>query len=281
MPEFVEMWSRSQASAPDRGAEVDLIVFSHGELDEDVPLVAQRYGIPSQEAYAAVDIRVIRRDDATEWFDNWRSGGLRAVAAHYLGAAVERLDEADICYVIRAALPEPADLGYLQACWAVVRWLVARGGSCVLDVHAGAFHHADAIAAIPADAPFDIDREVTLVYESDQDRPGEGHLLHTRGMRKFGRPDLVTLADPEDAPVLSEVVRQIATAMADGFMPADRHGIDLASGLTLYLQPYLPGEELADVHLNNDGMLLVDEEGKRPRGLAEALGEDEGEDEGE
>lgn len=275
MPEFVEMWSRSQAPAPDRIAEVDLIVFCEGELDEGVPLVAKRYGIPSKEAYAAVEVRVIRRADATEWFDNWRSGGLRAVAAHYLGAAVDRLDVADTCYVVRASQPEPSDLGYLQATWAMVRWLIARGGTCVLDVHAGAFHHADALAAVPADAPFDIDRDVTLVYETDGDRPGDGHLLHTRGMRKFGRPDLVAEVDPEDAPLLSEVVRQIATAMADGFLPAARHGIDLASGLTLYLQPYLPGEEMADVHLNNDGMLLVDGDGKRPRGVAAALKEGE------
>ncbi len=275
MPDFVEMWSRSQSEGPGRVAEVDLIVFSEGALDDGVPLVAKQFGIPSKEAYAAVDVRVIRREDAAEWFDNWRSGGLRVVASHYLGAAVDRLDRADTCYVVRVSLPEPSDLGYLQAAWAVARWLVARGGDCVLDVHAGAFHHADAIAGVAADAGFDIDREVTLVYETDEDSAVEGHVLHTRGMRKFGRPDLVAVVDPDDAPLLSAVVRQIATALADGFMPAGRHGVDLASGLTLYLEPYVPGEQLADVHLNNDGMLLLDHEGNRPRGLAAALGVDE------
>ncbi len=274
MTDFVEMWTRGQAPAPGRQAEVDLIAFSSGPLEESVPLVATRFGIPSREAYQATEVRIIRRDDAVEWFDNWRSGGLREVAAHYLGEAVSRLDEADTCYVVRTTVEEPADLGHLQACWAVARWLVARGATCVLDVHAGAFHHADAIAAVPADAPFDIEREVTLVYESDEDVPGAGHLLHTRGMRKFGRPDVVVVCEPEDAPLLSGIVRQIASGMADGFMPAERHGVDLTAGLTLYLRPYVPDEQLADVHLNNDGVLLVDAEDERPRGLAATLGTD-------
>ncbi len=272
MVDYVEAWTRSNPTTSDRVAEVDLVVFAEGELADDEPLVASRYGIPSRAAYEALDVRVIGRDANADWFDNWRTDGMRAVAEHCLGEDVADLDRADCCYVIRTAVEEPADLGHLQAAWAMARWLIARGGGCVLDVHAGQFHTTTAVSAVPPDAALDPIREISLIYETEESAPGAGHLVHTRGMRKFGRPDLVARVDEEDAGVMAQVLRQVSAAMADGWLPAERHGVDLLAGRTLYLVPYEPADDLPDVHLNNDGMQLVEEDGSRPRGLA-AIGD--------
>lgn len=242
-----------------RTPHVMLAAFGTGALADGVPLSLARFGLPSAQHAAALDLRTIPRAADPAWFDNWRQGSLRAIAGDDLGPALAALDAADHVHLVIAEPAAPADLGYLQAAWGATRHLVARGAGIVLDVHAMTFRAAATLAA--ADAALDVRRELRVVFETDATRRGGAHALHTRGMRKFGAPDLVALCSAADAPLVGDVVGQLAELVAlGGELALPRHGVDLDETATWYAVADEHG--LADLlGLNNEARVLVDDRG--------------------
>lgn len=244
------------------------MVFARRALD-DMPLQAARFGIPSQTSLEQVEVRELSRSDDPQWFDGWRGGAIRSIAEHDLGDELSTLDAADRAWWVGATLKDPEDFGYLQTSWALARWLVARGANVVLDAHAAHFWRGADVAARPADEPFDVRREVTLILETEATEPNEGHCLHTRGLRKLGCPDLIAVIGPEDAELVSEIFWQLAEGLAHGFEPAlPRHGVDLPDGRSLYLCPPRSDDPAEKLELNNDALMLVREDGASLVGLS-------------
>lgn len=262
------LWTFSTSPAP-RAPHVMLVAFGRGALADDVPLSLSRFGVPSGEHAAALEVRTIARGDDPGWFDAWRSGSLRTIATADLGGQLADLDAADHAHVVLAAPAAPADLGYLQSAWGMARYLVARGAAVVLDVHAMVFHAGAALP--PADAALDVRRELRVVFEADATRPDGAHALHTRGMRKFGGPELVALCRASDAALVGDVVSQLADTVArGGELTLPRHGIALDAATTWYAVADEHG--LADLlQLNNAARVLVDGDGHDLVGVLDRL----------
>ena len=91
-----------------------LVVFSRGPLADDVPMSMARFGVPRAALIGEVKVHAIPRDADAAWFDGWRTGSLRTIAADDLGAELGSLDGADHLHLIIAQPDAPADLGYLQ-----------------------------------------------------------------------------------------------------------------------------------------------------------------------
>lgn len=246
-----------------------LVAFSRGPLAADVPLSLSGFGLPSAEHAQALDVRTTTAADNRAWIDGWRTDALRTIAAADLGAALADLDAADHAHVIVASPEAPADLGYLQAAWGMARYLAARGASVVLDVHAATFRTAAALPG-PVAALHPL-VEVRLVYETDAQRPDLAHALHTRGMRKFGAPDLVALCSDVDARLVGDVISQLAGTMARGVdLASPRHGVDLDPSITWYVVEDRDG--LAELlQLNNEARILVDDRGQHLTGVLARL----------
>ena len=51
------------------------------------------------------------------------------------------------------------------------------------------------VASLPPDRPFTLHREMSLIAETEP-TPAFGHAVHTRGMMKVGRPDLIAGVPP-------------------------------------------------------------------------------------
>jgi hypothetical protein len=99
---------------------------------------------------------------------------------------------------------------------------------------------------------------VSIVFETEQ-TAGFGHLMHTRGMAKFARPDLLASAsNVDEAALLQPVLNRIGLAMARGRVLTAGRAINLADlGAAFDLLPYRPAANAPEVNLNNDGLLLV------------------------
>ena len=243
-----------------------LAAFSAGPLGDDAATSLSQYGAPPGEVIAAADVRTIEARQDPAWFAGWRSGSLRAIAERDLGGTLGALDAADRLHLVSIAPVAPSDLTYLQAAWALVRYLVARGATTVLDVHAMTYRHAAAVPA--ADAGFDARREVRIIFETSSERPDGAHALHTRGMRKFGAPDLVALCTDADIDVVGAVMTQIMTAVAGGAeLCAGHQAIDLDQSMTWQVVDDEHG--LAGLlQLNNPARVLVDDDGAHLMGIA-------------
>lgn len=266
------LWTYTTRPATPRQPHVMLVAFGRGALAENVPVSLSKFGLPSADHVGLLDLRSIQRSADPAWFDGWRSGSLRTIAADDLGASLAELDAADCAHVVQAAPDSPADLGYLQAAWGMARHLVARGAGVVLDVHAMTFHRGDALSA--PDAPLDVSRELRIVFETDSTRQDGAHALHTRGLKKFGAPDIVALCSPGDARLVSDVIAQLADAVARGSdLALPRHGVDLDAGATWYAVDDELG--LAGIlGLNNAARVLVDDRGRHLVGVLARLRSD-------
>lgn len=263
------LWTYATEPAAPRAPHVMLVAFGAGALAENVPVSLSKFGLPSADHVGLLDLRSISRSADPAWFDGWRSGSLRTIAADDLGASLAELDGADCAHVVQAAPQAPGDLGYLQAAWGMARHLVARGAGVVLDVHAMTFHRGAVLP--PPDAALDVAHELRIVFETDSTRQDGAHALHTRGLRKFGAPDLVALCSPGDARLVSDVIAQLADAVArGGDLALPRHGVDLDAGTTWYAIDDEHG--LADLlGLNNAARVLVDDRGRHLVGVLARL----------
>jgi hypothetical protein len=243
-----------------RDARVLFVVFTTGELRNDVKLAVDRFGVSSVPNFRALDTREHVRADSPEWFDNWRSGALRSIAKRDLDGKLTDLDAADRCFTIEFTSPDPSDLAHLQSVWALTRFFFARGATVALDVFGMRFLGASQVPE--PRASFDIQTEVSLVFETDATAPDGGHVIHTRGMCKFGRPDIVAVCLPAQVDFLTQVIWRIAREMAHGFCPAlPRHGVDIAESESWYLVADESNAFASALGLQNDARVLVSADG--------------------
>jgi hypothetical protein len=204
-------------------------------------------------------LQTVTRAMDGRWFDGWRTGSLRAIAAQDLGDGVSGLDAADHVHVVACAPGVATDLGYLQAAWDTARGLIARGASLVLDVYAMRFLAADQLQA--AGQPLDVAREVRVIYETASTRADLAHALHTRGMKKFGAPDLVALCSDADAALVGLALAELADQVARGTdLATPMHAVTIAAGVTWVAieDEHGLGELL---QLNNAARVIVDDAG--------------------
>ncbi len=234
-----------------------LFAFSAGPLRDGVEMSLARFGAPSADAVAACRVQTIARAQDPRWFDAWRTGSLRAIATQDLGTSVALLDAADHAHLIACEPHDPRDLTYLQAVWALARHLAERGATVVLDAMAMTYR-----TALPAaEAPLDVQREVRIVYETDSTRSDRAHAIHTRGMRKFGAPDLVALVTDKDVPLVGPAIAELADQVARGTdLATPMHAIEVAPGVRWVAveDEHRLGELL---QLGNEARVLVDAAG--------------------
>lgn len=248
-------WLFSRPPAAPRRPEVVLAAFGTGPLADASEVPLAELGITSGAALQQCEVRTIPRAADPAWFDAWRAGSLRAIAERDLGPALAELDRADHLHMIATSPVNPPDLVYLQTAWGVCRYLVTRGASIVLDAHAMTYALGSELPA--ADAELDVKREVRVIYETTTTRPDHAHALHTRGLRKFGAPDVIALCGDADAALVGQVIGELAEAVARGTdLQLPKHAVQVL-GATWYAIE--DEHRLADLlQLNNSARVVVD-----------------------
>lgn len=249
----IPTWQRSTFQPGGSLNAFQLFCFSTGPLKHDVPMSAQHFGLPSAEVMKLVEVRELTREVDSAWFDGFRSGSLRAIATQALGD-VSALDAATSLTAVLISRPDAADLSHLQAGWAVTQWLVARGVTVVLDAQTNRFWKGEDVAGWPAVRPFALSTDVNIVVEAEPTSPTA--TIHTRGLQKVGRADLVVRDVPgAQWDAVAGLVRALALQLADGLVlrAGDRVNID---GKSVTLSAFKPTPE-TDLHLNNAAVLIT------------------------
>ncbi|MEV4280656.1 hypothetical protein [Actinoplanes xinjiangensis] len=248
----VEPWQRPAHHPSGREAAVLLVVFAADEVLTGLDLTGV---VPATAPVDALDVRLHRHAENPEWVDGFRSGPLRSLAERELGD-LRLLDEATCCYSIQVRVPDPADLAHLQLAWAVAAAASRAGATAVLDVFAHDWSPAASIAALDPHRPFTVLREISVVAESEES-PGFGHAVHTRGMVKFGRPDLVMGVPGDRIGEAAEILNQLARMLADGHDLQPGRQLRIDGEQTSTVVPYAPDDRIPDVRLIGDGLLIT------------------------
>jgi hypothetical protein len=85
--------------------------------------------------------------------------------------------------------------------------MMARGATVVLDVHAHTLLARRPRCRLPA-ATLDVRARGARDLRDRLTRTERAHALHTRGLRKFGAPELVALCGQDDAALVGNVIRR-------------------------------------------------------------------------
>ena len=256
--EGVPVWPRPHFVAGGGPADVTLFVFSQVGVDgTTLQLKTRAHGVPESGLPEGVDVQTVARADAPEWVDGFFAPALMALAERDLGWKGRPPVEPTAVHVVKVTAEDPGDLSHIQAAWALARAFLDTGGFALLDAHAQAWLSPLALRERPVDVPMRMADEVSIVFETEPEH-GFGHLMHTRGMLKFGRPDLIVVGIPPKHGVrIADIVNQLAERLALGARLDPLDTVELEALGMLRADRYIPGENAPELHLNNDGLVLV------------------------
>jgi hypothetical protein len=168
---------------------------------------------------------------------------------------VAEVERAPACLILQGTLPESPDLDYLRDTVGLLTWCLDNSGRIIFDVQTFEWWTPEdwrskifrPAAAVP--------RHHVVILVSEDDKPNT-KWFHTRGMQKFGRPDIS--------------VRHVPPALKDGVIDLCNRFIDfqafggvVAEGEEVRMASLPPGGtvrhggDLDDPDFNNVHMEIV------------------------
>jgi hypothetical protein len=138
-----------------------------------------------------LDVSSHKRSDAPDWFAGFFARpGLGFELDEVFGDQASKVRGAETGMVVRGEFPDPPDLDYLRDSVGVISALLDQGGLGVLDMFACRWWSAEEWAARFVDRSGFVLKDFIQIITSDDEQLHPGIWVHTRGMRKFSRPEL-------------------------------------------------------------------------------------------
>jgi hypothetical protein len=176
------------------GGDAFLFYVVHGDLPQKLEVSGAKYrcaGLP-----AGVEFLRYGRTGPSEVVGSFRQGFLWDQLQAENPALAASVAAAPECAVVRGTVADPADLGYFRDVIGLLTCLVDQGGVSVFDPQMFRWWEPERwrTEVFEPDAPAPA-RHVTILGSEEA---GGTEWLHTRGLRKFGRPDLSIHGVPEE-----------------------------------------------------------------------------------
>lgn len=229
MNDTLEPWKRPNYEPGGGDALVFCAVF--GDVDLAAPLSRGTHrcgGVPDGVAMSKYERAV--PDQATS-LDQLRdeSGYLwRQFEADDPDAA-DAARTAPMAVLLRGEIADPADLTYLRDLVGLITWMLDHGGVAVYDPQMFRWWPADAWRQKIFDRADPAPRQHTVILTSGEDDT-DRLWFHTRGMRKFGRPDIsVRNVGPEHQSAVVELCNRLIEQMALGTVVPEGQAVTMVA----------------------------------------------------
>ena len=187
MPTALPTWPRKYYS-PD-GGQPFLFYVVYGDIETNAPLDGQRYrsaGVPD-----GLDLMHYGPgSNHPEVPGTFRDGYLWdefQVADPVLAAMVAQCKS---CLVLRGEPTDATTLNYLRDAVGLITYLLDQGGVCVYDPLMFRWWGAEQWRKTILEPAAAVPRQHTVTLYSAEENDPTKKWFHTRGMRKFGRPDI-------------------------------------------------------------------------------------------
>jgi hypothetical protein len=235
-----EAWSRPYYRTGGGDAFLFYVVFGRFSADLNARASYRTRGLPE-------GVEAFKNPEPA---DEFRTG---VIAKQLVGTAPALRDavlSAPDCLVVRGSIPDPSDLLYLRDVVGILTAALDSGGVGLLD--ATTINYWDPAdwrrRCFHPDAP--VPTEHVIIYTSQDENRPKRQWFHTRGMRKFGRPDIGVYGVPGDESLA-------VTEMCNRFISIQAFGEVVEEGLPIRMRGLPDGMRchrvgsLDDVDYNN------------------------------
>ena len=206
------------------------------------------------------------RDVDPAWFDGWINSAIGMEIPHVFREAASAVYGAKHVTAVRGDFADPDSLAYLRNTTGVVSAVVeASNAVAILDAHALAWWRpVDWRRQFVETSEFRIEEQVSIAV-TDDPRYRPGWRTHTRGMRKFGRPELQIKHLPGAYDVTNPAIRN-SGILINGLANHLAGGAVIEDGQTMRLQTYdstivffeSPDDSATAKHFNNAVLEVCD-----------------------
>ena len=184
MNSSIQDWAR-QYYTPG-GGDAFLCYVVYGPVPKDLSISRSQYRFDAIPA--GIKVNSYGPTSEPEVLNTFRSGYLWAEFQRTNLKLANDVANQTECLVIQGTISDPTDLNYLRDVVGVIAWCLDHGGVAIVDPQMfkwwtpGEWREwlFDPAAAVPR-------HHVMILTSEDED---DTEWFHTRGMRKFGRPDL-------------------------------------------------------------------------------------------
>ena len=217
-------WTRDEAKAM-------LLYFVFGEFAAEPQLDLSAHG--SQGLPPDVEMRRIPKAALAHWEGHPLRGALGEILREGNPAAFEAARKAPECLMLRGELADVDSLAYLADTLGVVAALLEAGGAAVVDPQILELFPPAVWRSPSAGAAAAAPRSHVAILCNDDAAGNVEQWIHTRGMRKFARPDISIRRVPQ-----TEVQR--AGAVASQLVELGMRGMRFGEGSVVEVDG-LPG----------------------------------------
>jgi hypothetical protein len=226
-----------------------LVYFVFGEFAAEPSLDLSGHG--SLGLPQGVEVLRIPKERLAHWQGHPLRGALGEILRDGNPAAFETARKAPECLLLRGELADSESLAYLRDTLGVISALLDAGGVAVVDPQIlELFSAEDWRVRCAGGNPASSRRHVAVLCSDD----AAGHAwIHTRGLRKFARPDISIRGVPRgQVQHAGEVAARLAELQVQGMRFGDGSTVDvegIPGGLTVTRAGSLDDPEFNNTHL--------------------------------
>ncbi|MFK7928663.1 MAG: hypothetical protein AB8H79_10785 [Myxococcota bacterium] len=250
-------WTRPHFQTSNKLADVAIVVYTSLGLD-GLSASVSRHGVPDDTARFPFRLDHYTRTDSPLLFTELKDDSLLSLAKDE-GLNIDVIKRVEHQILLRLKLPDPKDCNHLRVGWGLVRAICdATTVHGVLDLHAQRWWTLERLRDTAPDGEMEIRNEVSTAL-LPSNHPTFARVRHSRGLRKFARPDLVlpnlTLPQALEA---DEVLYSLARYMAKGANLTPGQPI-VVGGFRGTAEPYVANVNAPMIALNNRALVVMPE----------------------
>lgn len=176
-----------------------------GVKDEQLNVSRERHHV--DEFPEGLDIFFYKKPEHSEYMSSFLSGTLGELLEEDNPTLYNAVQSTDQWAIIRGEVSQDSDLNYMRNAIGFVQALVENGGIGVLDLQTFKLLTSDEWTNSIFSQEFNAYSHTVILSSMMEDG---SFWLHTRGMRKFGRPDIsMGLVKQDEIPDAAQVINQM------------------------------------------------------------------------
>jgi hypothetical protein len=223
MPAELASWPRPHFVPGGGNPLLFYVVF--GAIDLGKPLSRSKYRTSGPGDW--LEMVEYDRAEQPHVFADYQSGPMWELLKRDSPLTAAEAEKAPRAVALRSEVADPNTLDYFRDAIGVVTWMLDCGGAAVYDPQMlwlwSADEWRDEVFAPAAPEP----QAHTVILVSD-DAGGQTQWLHTRGMRKFGRPDLsVHGVGPTHVDAVTQLIERFIDLQANGGVIPDNQEVEM------------------------------------------------------